>query len=310
MINFSDKENIHKLANIEMNSLKATLNIQKNLNKQIFIFMKSFIGKIEVSSDFNPTHKAFSYINDSIKALNKSNANIESIKELLTHLEKLTTNKMDMFTLDFQNELTKYNENFKNTINTVYKNTEFIEKFIHEISLINIPELLNEFNNSNETSNDISSDNSPILSQDLNTSFIEDTLIISEFSKKVILPYKMDTVKEILLNNSQEYKSIEDVINKLYTKPISYYKVSCTARFKEAYKLIIEKEKGSKLKALSLASELFFNYNLHPAIITACSSLDELDIYLACLDDGSLEDFTFFDIKYEIPPAIIKNETI
>ena len=62
---------------------------------------------------------------------------------------------------------------------------------------------------------------------------------------------------------------------------------------------------SSKLKALSLASELFMNYNLHPAIITACKSVDELDVYLACLEDNTLQDFRFFDIKYEIPPIAV-----
>ena len=72
--------------------------------------------------------------------------------------------------------------------------------------------------------------------------------------------------------------------------------------------MITEKEHKSKMKALSLASELFTNYNLHPAIITACKSLDELDIYLACLDDNTLDDFPFFDIKYEIAPKVKKHE--
>ena len=41
MINFSDKENIIKLINIEKSSLNATLDIQKTLNKQILMFMKN-----------------------------------------------------------------------------------------------------------------------------------------------------------------------------------------------------------------------------------------------------------------------------
>ena len=49
--------------------------------------------------------------------------------------------------------------------------------------------------------------------------------------------------------------------------------------------------------------ELFGNYNLHPAVISACKNLDELDIYLACLEDNSLNDFTFFNVKFEVPPA-------
>ena len=52
--------------------------------------------------------------------------------------------------------------------------------------------------------------------------------------------------------------------------------------------------------------ELFGKYNLHPAIITACKSLDELDIYLACLEDNVLDEFPFFEIKYEIAPVVQK----
>ena len=73
------------------------------------------------------------------------------------------------------------------------------------------------------------------------------------------------------------------------------------------HSLINRKEKGSKLKAIGLGVELFFNYNLHPAIITACKSLNELDIYLACLEDNTLDDFQFFDVKYEIPPAVLNH---
>ena len=95
----------------------------------------------------------------------------------------------------------------------------------------------------------------------------------------------------------------------MYTKPISYYKFSPVSRFKETFKLVKEREKGSTFKALSLAFELLGNYNLHPAVITACNSLDELDIYLACLDDNTLEDFHFFNVKYEIPLALSKIKT-
>lgn len=106
------------------------------------------------------------------------------------------------------------------------------------------------------------------------------------------------------MQKNRRYHSIEEVINKLYTRPISNYRFSAISRFKEAYKLVKQKEKGSTFKALGLAIELFGNYNLHPAIITACKSLNELDVYLACLDENELNDFKFFDIKYDIPMAV------
>ena len=48
--------------------------------------------------------------------------------------------------------------------------------------------------------------------------------------------------------------------------------------------------------------EVTFNNSLNPAIITACKSLEELDLYLDCLESNSLDKFEPFDIKYEVLP--------
>lgn len=314
MINFSDKNSLSTMLNIESDSLKATLDIQKNLNKQILIFMKNFIGKLEITLDFDPTNKVFKYLNDSTFALNKSNENIHVMQKLLTKLQNIDNiSKKDVLSDDIKEKIEVYNSEFKEQIDVIYKNTNDIEKFIHEISKIDLQKLLEDLNSTKkvEKESELKETDSIIISSDeLNSSFVENTLIISEVQGKVILPYKLSDVKEILLNDNDKYKSIEDVIQDLFTRPISNYKISSLARFREAYTLMIEKEKSSKFKALSLASELFSNFNLHPAIITACSSLDELDIYLACLEDNTLDDFHFFDIKYEIAPAVVKAKNI
>ena len=298
MINFSDLENRKQLLNIEKSSLKATLDIQKTLNKQILAFIKNFIGSIEVNYDFDSSSSFFSY-------MNKSNSNIENIQNLIKKLDVISDliKKNDNEFLEI--EIDSYNNQFNEYINSIYENTNLIEEFIHKISLLDLSKLLQDFKNSQtiEKMDDVTtSEDFTVSSDDVDSSYIENTLIISELKGKVILPYKMETVKQILLN--ENYSSISDVIEKLYTIPIKNYKFASVARFREAYKLMIEKEHSSKLKAISLASELFGNYNLHPAIITACNSLDELDIYLACLEDDVLSDFKFFDIKYEIPPAV------
>ena len=44
---------------------------------------------------------------------------------------------------------------------------------------------------------------------------MENTLIISETRKKVILPYKIENLKEKLLQNQDLYSSLDDVIDKL-----------------------------------------------------------------------------------------------
>lgn len=309
MINFSDLENRKQLLNIEKSSLKATLDIQKTLNRQILVFIKNFIGGIEVNSDFNfdSSSSFFSYMNDSTSMLKKSNNNIEKLQKFIKKLDEISNLIENNNNQKLEKEVTSYNNQFNKSINSIYKNTNLIEDFIHKISLLDLSQLLQDFKNSQiiKTENDdvTTFENLTISSDAVDSYYIENTLIISELKGKVILPYKMETVKQILLNENERYSSISDVIEKLYTIPIKNYKFASVARFREAYKLMMEKEHSSKLKAISLASELFGNYNLHPAIITACSSLDELDIYLACLEDNVLGDFKFFDIKYEIPPA-------
>ena len=295
MINFSDKENITELIELEKLSLTSTLDIQKNLNKQILMFIKKIMADVTFSTDIDPNDKSFFYLNESTNALNKSNSNITILKNLIDSLDKIDTHNNQ----ELEENVKKYNDNFMENINTVYSNTEVIEKFVYEITTTDFSEILKT------STTEIEEEVSDIIdSTDLSTRFIENTLVISEVQKRVILPYNINTVKDILLNDPQGYSSLQGVINKIYTRSIDYYRFSAISRFKEAYKLVREREKGSKVKALGLAFELFLNYNLHPAIITACKSLDELDVYLACLEDNTLEDFHFFDIKYEIPPAV------
>lgn len=127
------------------------------------------------------------------------------------------------------------------------------------------------------------------------------TLLISEIQNKVVLPYTLKDLQKILDNN-QKYKTLQDVIDDVYTFPLDKYKNSSASRFKEAYNLMRKKEKSSVFDSLSLATELTFNSLLNPAIISACKNLDELDVYLDCLSSNELDKFDLFKIKYEILP--------
>lgn len=132
----------------------------------------------------------------------------------------------------------------------------------------------------------------------------ENTLIISEKENVVLLPYTISEVNSILENNSEKYSNIEDVIKDKFTLPYNSFKNSAMARFREAFKLMREKEKQSIKESIDLGIEMFFNYNLHPAIIPACKSLDELDIYLDCLEDNELNKFDCFKIVFDMLPAV------
>lgn len=294
MINFSDTENLSNLIELENVSLLSNLDIQKNFNKQILIFMKKFMANINCSFDLDPNDKAFFYLNESTNTLNKSNSNINALNTLLSSLSQINSSDSNL-----SETIKCYNENFKQIMNSVHENTEIIEKFVHEITVTDFSELPN--NSLDTICVEHSLENA--TSDKPASQYSENTLVISETQKKVILPYNIDKVNEILQNNAR-YHSIDEVVNKLYTRPISYYRFSAMARFKEAYKLVKNREKSSIFKALALGFELFGNYSLHPAIITACNSLDELDIYLACLDENDLDDFKFFNIKYEVPLAL------
>ena len=306
MINYTDKKNVGKLILLEKNSLKATFDIQKTLNKQILVFMKNFIGNIEIDIDIDEENKAYIYLSKSTAILNKSNTNIASIAKLLDILEDIQESVESLPPSKLKPKIESYNKKFTTIIDSVYKNTTKIQEFIHETSMLDLSTFLKEISR-NKTQNikkDIEDGFNTITSSELESGFIEKTLIISDIQQKVILPYKLDKVEDILLTNSTKYRSLQDVIDKIYTRPIKYYKNAAAARFKEAYKLMRRREHSSRLKALSLASELFMNYNLHPAIISACRNIDQLDIYLACLEDNTLNEFKFFDIKYEVAPKL------
>lgn len=131
-----------------------------------------------------------------------------------------------------------------------------------------------------------------------------DTLIVSEKDQKAYLPYKYDDIEKIYQANKDKYISVQDVINKEYIVPLNRFRHSVSSRFIETINLVLHKEKKSILKALDLAFELMFQYNLNPIIIAACRNLEELDIYLDCLEENELFDFRCFKIKFEVAPKI------
>ena len=126
-------------------------------------------------------------------------------------------------------------------------------------------------------------------------------MVISETQNKVFLPYYVEDIEKKLKNS--KYQNLQQVIDSEYIVPLSKYKNAIISRFKEAFNLMRTKEHASISDSLSLALELTFNSLLNPAIISACRTLDELDIYLDCLNSGELDKFNIFEIKYEVLPT-------
>ena len=128
------------------------------------------------------------------------------------------------------------------------------------------------------------------------------TLIISEEDGKVYLPYTKAEVKEEMAQNKG--KKISELIEENYVLPLDRFKNSMKARFIEGYNLMYKREGKSRKSAFFLGLELMFETNLHPAIISACKSIEELDIYLDCLEDNELEKFSCFKIIYKSLPTL------
>ena len=176
MINFADKENITKLIELEKISLTSTLDIQKNLNKQILIFIKNFMANVTFSSDINPNDNAFYYLNESTEALSKSNLNITILKKLLEDIDEIEVKSESL-----EMKVEKYNNDFKENIDLIYISTETIEKFVHKINTIDLMKLAKDLTVDKEDE-----ETDTIIGKDLEISYIENTLVISEEQKKVI----------------------------------------------------------------------------------------------------------------------------
>lgn len=197
--------------------------------------------------------------------------------------------------IDFEDNQSKFQVNVKNDYLVVSTSTPFgILVNSNTISFSNSIAI-----SKNSTVNNVES------SDNVELSGIQDNkkLLISEKANKTFLPYTAQEISEKL--KTKKYSSATEIIEEEYTVSNDYYKFPMIARFKEAYKLVRIKEHGSFAKALDLALELMVNFNLNPSIITACKNLEELNIYLDCLEENELNKFLCFDIIYEVSPTKI-----
>ena len=130
-----------------------------------------------------------------------------------------------------------------------------------------------------------------------------DTLLVSEKKKKVFLPYTKQEITLYLEQYPDSYTSFEDVVKKEFVLSLDYYmKHPVVARFREAYSLIRDRESKSVIDAFKFAIDMMFRYDLNPVIIAACKTQDQLEHYLSCLEKNTLDNFTDFNIKFEVNP--------
>lgn len=125
-------------------------------------------------------------------------------------------------------------------------------------------------------------------------------LFISEAQRKVYLPYYITDLQQTLLKS--DYEDYDELIEKDYVLPLDKFKNPRISRFREGFKLMRKKEFESLGASLSYGLKLMNNYRLHPAVISACRTSQELNTYLDCLEDDRLNSFKIFEIQFDVPP--------
>ena len=288
MIKFTLENISPDIINSEINKQKEALTLYQKYYKKILIFIKQYSQDINTEESFKNFDSIYEYLSSSTKTLKSVKANVLSTKRIIKLLSSLKSllGLLDEVTLN--TTLQNFNKEYSALTKSISYQNRVIKPFIQNIAKLNI--LKSTKNLPKETN--------------------ENVLVISEKQNKVILPFTYSEIEHFFEEHNKEYLDIEEVIEKNYTKPLKYYKNSAMSRFKEAYKLVTKREQGSIKDAIMLATEMFFTYNLHPAIITACKNLNELDIYLSCLEYDELDDFHFFKVVYEIAPVVTKPQQL
>ena len=301
-LNINSQNNV--LTDNFLNLIQSNILILKQKKKVLL----QYILKI---SDYPSTNLSVNSSNQFIEFLSFIKEKILLIDENLSKAYDYLNKIKNSNTIgDFKTLFEEYTNISSNISNCIIDIENFFISSMNFISLDFDAQSPNKFNDeqildlNNNNENDINEINSQI-SDPQDNNLIENTLVISETQGKIILPYTIDNLNLILKENDK-YQNIDEVIENEFVIPYTNFKNPIFSRFKEAFKLIRYKEHGSIKDAFDLGMELLLNYNLHPAIISACKSIDELDIYLDYLENNETDKFDCFEIKFEIPPVIHK----
>lgn len=314
----SENQELNNLIQKETNTRDIIVNFINNLNDSI-----SNINNEKSNSDFalllSEVQGIFEKINDNIRMVQELKLASEQISDkvvnLLIQIESKPDNpesyKMQIQELkDSINDFSIKSNDIKSKVllNDIKVDTFFQKNIVKKyLATANI-EIEHNIEKENQkktlSNNETYRPTSIIDDENLEDNHI---LLISEKSKKVFLPYSKKEVLSYLEQYPNEYKSFQDVVNKEFILSLDYYvKHPVVARFRETYSLIRDRESKSVIDAFKYAIDLMFNYSLNPAIIAACKTQDQLENYLSCLERKKLDEFTDFEIKFEITPLNVK----
>lgn len=278
-----------------------------------------------ISDMLEEIEKNFVLVNYNIKALynlKDALANINTtIVNLLVNIESHPDNKQ-FYKSDADNlskAIAEYTEYCAKVKTTISNNDLTLNQFLSSSSFKNIFDSINKnenisfkspeevlknsnIENTQERANNIYSHYvADSTNSNLSKEYSNNILRVSEKENKVYLPYSNSEILSYLDQFPNDYKSAKEVIKKEFILSLDYYmKHPVLARFRETYSLIRDKESKSIMEAIKYSMNIMFTYELNPVIIAACKTQEQLENYLNCLQNNTLDKFTDFEIKFEV----------
>lgn len=270
---------------------------KKELYKNIVLFQTQ-VGEIDNTLEL---------LNDILRTINTSEQMNEIKKTISIYNKKYLEIKENFISnslYDGQTTISYINclsaDLTKTYEKTIYEYEKRIEELLNKKNSTSVAETTsNKQNETNEKkNNELNVDESTRIEDN-------DTLVISEKLGKVILPFKAKEIMDILNSEGSGYLSAKDIIEHQFTRNLSEYKIQFASRYKEAMKLAREREDYGIIKSFVLSTKMMNKSFLHPAVISACKTLNQLNDYLECLGKNDLDNFKDFKVVYEFCPMTV-----
>ena len=283
VIYYNKNEGLELQADEILNSLNKEIDTQKVQLDNVLKCLEDVNGLIQTSDSLENASELTSLLmnlKENFNYLRETIANLKKLREMMNSIRISYIGKDITKTKKFQNNVDQFNELATSVNNHILEDNVKINNFYAEY-----------VKNSDFIYNPATTKNAKEESAEK----------IKRLSS--ILGNAEDSEDEInRVKNKRGYSSLQETISKEYVVPITRYRNASIARFREGFNLMRKREGKGLIASMDLALELTFKSLLNPAIITACKSINELDIYLDCLKSNELEKFDLFEIKYEVAP--------
>ena len=287
---FSDDTKKTECINKECEYVDSLISMQTIQQARISTLLETFKNHLSIEDVNNSSIKLQEYYD-------MFNTNISSLSALKTDIININE------TSNFAELESKYQDCISTSLSKVSETSKYIDTVSSNFLVFGNPNSTGTITiESSESNSKKDFSIGQLYNEDIKVP--ENTLLISEKYDSIYLPYTSEEIENIKKEHCDW--SINDIIDKYYARNVKEYKSPIISRFKEAYRLAKKKEHLSTTQASNLGFELCLKNNLHPAIISACSSLDELDSYLDCLDRNKVSEFNCFNINFDVAPKLYK----